>query len=79
MMNALTNHPDNRFIDTPITSVHHHKQHPWDVNFFDKIRGAIVKLEVPAAYNVKLRAFMLPNAIFPGLSASWDLWPVLCD
>lgn len=40
MMNALTGHPECSIIDTPITSVHH-KQHPWDVNFLDKIRGAM--------------------------------------
>ena len=34
----MANLPGHLEASSPVTSVHH-RQHPWDVNFFDKIRG----------------------------------------
>ncbi len=49
MMDAVQSHPELSADDTPVTRIHH-RQHPWDVNFLDKIRGMVVR--VPATYHL---------------------------
>ncbi|CAL5221800.1 g4055 [Coccomyxa viridis] len=40
VMDAVQSHPELSADDTPVTRIHH-RQHPWDVNFLDKIRGIV--------------------------------------
>ena len=42
-MDALESQPELSADDTPVASSYH-RQHPWDVNFFNKIRGVIVRM-----------------------------------
>ena len=42
-MDALESQPELSADDTPVASIHH-RQHPWDVNFFNKIRGMTVRM-----------------------------------